>query len=176
MEAGPTSTISDRRLSQWNSNARLKVRDNDGMDDVTIVRSWKAIVGPMFFFVVVALLFAADLTAGPRSVRVLSALLVSMSLVGMFRASRAGHLEVTRNKVTVRTFFRTKVMNQDSIESVEPLEVAQVTRRVFPVITLKDGRSYRVSEFFSQRGSYQKDMEQSIVFKAIKAIEESRTG
>lgn len=133
-------------------------------------------MGPMFFFVACGLLFAFDLTSGPTSVRVISALLVGVSSVGIFRASRAGHLEVSRKTVTVRTFIRTKVLDQVSIESVEPLAVAQVTQRVFPVIMLKDGGQYRVSEFFSQHRWYHKNVERSIVTKAIRAIESARSG
>ena len=148
--------------------------NNQGMDQVKVVRNWSSQAVPMFFYSLMLLLFVFHLSSGSASARALPAILVAVSVVGIFRATRAGHLEVSGTAVTIRTFYRTKVIPLDQIESVEPVEIAQVTRRVFPVITMKDGSKYNVSEFFSQRNSYYKRTEQSIVTQAIKAIEDAR--
>jgi hypothetical protein len=145
--------------------------DNCDVDEETIVRHWKVIVGPLICFAAVVALFVGHIAGGPSSVRVLSAVLVIVSVAFIYRSTRAGYIEVSKNTVIVRTMFRTTEISRESIQSVLPTEVMQVTPRVFPVITLKNGTKYNMSEFFSQRRSYYKNTEQSIVTKAIRAIE-----
>lgn len=45
------------------------------------------------------------------------------------RGFRSGYLAVTDSTVTVRTVFRTRVMDKSQIVSVRPMKVAQMTRR-----------------------------------------------
>lgn len=128
---------------------------------------------PGLYFVLVFLIFT--IASFQRNALLgLSIPVAAFSFAFVVRSPFAGYLEVSPDTVKVRTMFRTRTFNRKSIESVMPIVSFQYTTRVFPVITFKDQTTYKLSEFFSQRRSYKKHPESSIVTKTLEAFATER--
>lgn len=164
----PTGGLFSGKLLKW---PRGK---NGQVDDRTVIRSLRGQAASAYFGLV-ALVFGGNFLVTHGSSRIAAGILALVCIPFVVRGWRSGYLAVTRSSVTVRTFYRTKVIEQRQIASVAPVTVAQVTLRVFPVITLVDGTTYKLSEFFSQKRRYEKDAPHTIVTKAIEAINAYRT-
>ena len=141
----------------------------------TVVRSsQQRIVVTLSSGLLLLVFVGASAAAKHESDRLTYAILALLCAFGIFRGVRSGYLAVSSISVTVRTIFRTSKFDLATIQSVDPVSVAQATRRVFPVISFLDGSQYKLSEFFAQKRAYQRSPEDSIVTLAIRAIESAR--
>jgi hypothetical protein len=122
-------------------------------------------------FGVLALLSLPSFWQHSSSSYVLGALLGSVSIFFFVRGVRSGYMASDTATLTVRTLLRTSRFELNSLRSVEIHEYRQITRRVFPNLILKDGNSYKLSEFFQQARFYNADSETGIVRRAAAFVE-----
>ena len=119
----------------------------------TVVRSsQQRIVVTLSSGLLLLVFVGASAAAKHESDRLTYAILALLCAFGIFRGVRSGYLAVSSISVTVRTIFRTSKFDLATIQSVDPVSVAQATRRVFPVISFLDGSQYKVSEFLLRSG------------------------
>jgi hypothetical protein len=130
-------------------------------------------------FSVVGLLFIPLLTQGTSSSVALGAVGIGLCVVAVWRGVRAGFMSYDSSTLSVRTFLRRSKLKLAAIDSVSIKEQAQVTNRVFPIITLKDGSQYKLSEFFQQQRAFRNAPTAGVVAKAVDfvngALEQSKT-
>jgi hypothetical protein len=96
---------------------------------------------------------------------------IVISCMGFWRARSAGYLSVDASEVTVRTMFRTRKIPCRDVVGVSVEEVTQFTPRVMPVLRISNGKTYRLSEFFAQSGSYDPSDGSSIVTAAVHLLQ-----
>ena len=122
------------------------------------------------FFALLVLVFASQLSQKSLSNRVFASVMIIFGVIGIVRSMRSGYLVIDTSRLIVRTWFRTRVYLLSEIRGVEVLESHQVTPRVVPVIRLNDGRSVRLSEFFMQKVTYNRNPTINKVNDVVAAI------
>ena len=124
----------------------------------------------VLFALLVVGVFAGQLHYHNLAVQIISALCLVLGIAGAIRGSRSGSLVIANGRLRVRTVFRAHTFALKDITSVEACYVVQTTARVFPVLHLSDGTTYKMSEFFVQRQTYTKHKDSCIVTRVVEAI------
>lgn len=142
------------------------------MDSTTVVRSTMPRIGaPLTFGALTAAWIPAFFEATPIWDRVRIGIVIGLCATAVVRGVRSGYLEVCPTRVKVRTLFRTKTMPVSTIRSVEARLTLENNWRMIPVVVLLDGRTYRLSEFFVWKRSYDRNPQNNLVTHAVQAIE-----
>lgn len=79
--------------------------------------------------------------------------------LGVWRIVQSGYLEIGSDSVVVRTVLRKRIFRIEEIRSVEARSFMQFSSRVMPVLIMKSGKIYKLSDFFIQQRVYQKNAE-----------------
>lgn len=138
------------------------------MDDLEILRSNSTRIFMSSYFIFIDLVFLTALSK--NGVAPFPVAIVLFCLYGIFRSVRCGYVAVGDEKVIVRTLIRSRTFKTKDIMSVEPRFYIQFTSRVRPVLLLKDGGTYPLSEFFMQKRLYEGAPDQNKISTLITAI------
>lgn len=143
------------------------------MTDV-VLRSQKSRLVAIFFILTMAI-FVAELNNKILTVKVMASIVILTCIVGAIRSARSGFLSIQGSNLIVRTFFRTTLIPLDSIRIVEVRSVFQITPRVMPVIILKSGKTYQLSEFFMQKRSYEKTADENKITRVVNLVSTAKS-
>ncbi len=136
-----------------------------------IIRTQRSQVG-VIAFTIAALVFVAQLGNSSNSVRVICSVFGAFCLVGVVRSSRSGFIEMDTETIKVRTLYRCRTFALKDIDRVEARSFLQVTSRVMPVLIFRDGREYRLSEFFVQHKTFRDSPDENLVTRVVDVIGE----
>ena len=104
--------------------------------------------------------------------------MIVLCLVMVYRSLRCGYVYISTSELLVRTIVRTRVFKLVEIKSIAAEGLMQATSRVIPVVELKSGRTYKLTEFFMQKRSYDKskDLASNPITHMIKVVTEAIEG
>jgi hypothetical protein len=125
------------------------------------------------YFGIMLLVFLTLLTDKSVSIRAIAWILIVMCGIGIYRAQRCGYVAIYPTRLVVRTLLRTRVFNLKDIQSVDARAVMQVTSRVIPVLTFKNGTHYMISEFFMQKRTFERTSGGNKITNLVTAIARS---
>lgn len=140
------------------------------MNGTTVKKSISAQTTMSLYFLFVLILVLTLLGNKVESVRITAYVLIAVCLMGMYRASRCGFVSIEPCQLVVRTLLRTRKFRREEIQSIEPETISQVTLRVMPVLTLRDGRRYKLAEFFMQKKRYEKSIENNKITDLVTTV------
>ena len=136
---------------------------------VTKIRTQRAQVGVVVFSIA-ALVFLLQIGNKSLTVRAIRSVFGAACLLGIIRSSRSGLLELGEQTLKVRTLYRTRRFDRAEVIGIEVRNVAQVTPRVMPVLILRGGKEYPLSEFFVQSKSFRLNPEDNIVRRVVSEV------
>jgi hypothetical protein len=143
-----------------------------------ILRSSRSRFIPAGAFSVGALLSLLPLLSNEPSNRYFGIIMIVLCLVMVYRSLRCGYVYISTSELLVRTIVRTRVFKLVEIKSIAAEGLMQATSRVIPVVELKSGRTYKLTEFFMQKRSYDKskDLASNPITHMIKVVTEAIEG
>ncbi len=139
-------------------------------EGTVVIRNVKTQFASTLGFGFIALLFAIVFASGPDAANAPSLVLAVVSCVLAIRGHRSGYLRIAPPTIEIRTMFRTRIIKLDEITSIEPILIVQVTPRFVPVLKLKSGETYRMSEFFIQKRTFERSPLENKIMEIVKAV------
>lgn len=139
--------------------------------DSNTIRTGRSQVG-VIAFSVCAIVFLAQLGNRSDPVRIACSVFGAICLVGVVRSWRSGFIQLEDHAMKIRTLYRCRTFAAEDIAKVEARSILQITPRVMPVLTFRNGREYRLSEFFVQLKTYRASPEDNTVTKVVAEISE----
>ena len=134
-----------------------------------IYRSTAARLFLTIYFVLTAIAFLAIAIGDPKASQIPIGIAV-FSLIGIYRSVQSGYLAIYDDKLVVRTLARKRTFDLREIDSVEVATYMQFTSRVRPVLFLRNGRRYNISEFFMQKRLFDRDPDDNKVSHVVRAL------
>jgi hypothetical protein len=104
------------------------------------------------------------------SLRFLAFSLIAAGLWLAYRSTKCGHLELTDTQIKVRTLFRSRAFQLRDVQSIRAQTFSQYTLRVMPVLFFRDGSTYKLSEFFMQKRSYERTKPNNLVDSVVSTV------
>jgi hypothetical protein len=134
-----------------------------------IYRSKAARIFSTIYFVLTAIAFLAIAIGDPKESQIPIGIAV-FSLIGIYRSVQCGYLAIYNDKLIVRTLVRKRTFDLREIHSVEVATYVQFTTRVRPVLFLRNGHRYNISEFFMQKRLFDRDPNDNKVSYVVRAL------
>ena len=142
------------------------------MEDITL-RCTRARLASGITFGAFSLLFVTVAGTPTAHSQLLGSVMVILCLVLAVRGIRGGYVRVTRSGLTVRTIYRTRTFAWEDVTSVQPITLVQGATLVYPVLTLRSGKKFRMKEFLVQKRTFTNQDSPNPVSAAISAINDA---